>query len=134
MKDIEGDVPETTNELKILEAYKGPFNSGDSVTVAEAFFLQDDQYVQIEGYTPLVEEREYILFIEEGLKDESGNLVYGISSLDFGKYSQEGEVASVDFTTFNNVNELSKYDFIKEDPHHNDLYNESKKDVLRKYY
>lgn len=132
-EDKSGESPyiSTIREVQIIEVFKGTFKKDDIIKVSEPYFLTSNkEYQQVEGYTPMESEREYILFLRFGHEEDKVN---GLVGIDYGKYSMDGKVQERLVSDLKNVGELRGLDFISEDEHSVELYSEIKEDVLTKY-
>ncbi|PRO64183.1 hypothetical protein [Alkalicoccus urumqiensis] len=132
-EDEEQAYVSTLTNVEILEVHAGSnYNEGDETIVSEPYYVDfNGEYQQLEGYVPMEEGREYLLFLRYGDDEELDN---GIVSLDFGKYSVGGgEVIEESVTTLRTVQELDGVDFMKDDSTHVELYSEIKDEALEKY-
>lgn len=121
----------TIREAQVIEVFKGTFKKDEIIKVSEPYFLNsNNEYQQLEGYTPMESEREYILFLRYGHEEDEVN---GLVGIDYGKYSMDGKVQERLVSDLKNVGELKGMDFLSEDEHNVELYNTIKEDVLTKY-
>ena len=80
--------PSTISEFKVDKVYKGSIEN-DIISVLEPFEIKDNNFTNIEGYIPMEENKEYILFLREN--DISEGKQYTIKFISFGKYNTSKE-------------------------------------------
>ncbi|MFC4353881.1 hypothetical protein ACFO0S_02220 [Chryseomicrobium palamuruense] len=107
------------------------FTQDEIIKVSEPYYLtSNNEYQQVEGYTPMENDREYILFLRYGHEADQVN---GLVGIDYGKYSVNGKVLKKSVTDLNNVGELKGLDFLSGEKESVELYSKIKDEVLSKY-
>lgn len=130
-KDINVIGPSTISEFKVDKIYKGSIENS-IISVLEPFEIVNNNFTNIEGYIPMKENNEYILFLREN--DTLVGKQYTIKFISFGKYSTEKEDNIV--TQKSNIRYLEDVkdsEFIHESEQLCDIYIDIKGKVLDKY-
>ena len=123
--------PSTISEFKVDEVYKGNIESS-IISVLEPFEIIDNDFTNIEGYIPMKENNEYILFLREN--DTSEGKQYTIKFISFGKYSTSKEDNVVNQkSNIKYLEEVKDSEFISESQEICDTYINIKGEVLDKY-
>ena len=91
--------PSTISEFKVDKVYKGSIEN-DIISVLEPFEIKDNNFTNIEGYIPMEENKEYILFLREN--DISEGKQYTIKFISFGKYNTSKEEETNDYLNTKN--------------------------------
>ena len=116
--------PSTISEFKVDKVYKGSIEN-DIISVLEPFEIKDNNFTNIEGYIPMEENKEYILFLREN--DISEGKQYTIKFISFGKYNTSKE------SNIKYLEEVKDSEFISESQEICDTYINIKGEVLDKY-
>lgn len=120
--------PSTISEFKV---YKGSIEN-DIISVLEPFEIKDNNFTNIEGYIPMEENKEYILFLREN--DISEGKQYTIKFISFGKYNTSKEDNIVNQkSNIKYLEEVKDSEFISESQEICDTYINIKGEVLDKY-
>lgn len=122
--------PSSISQFKINKTYKGK-STENIISVIEPFKIEKNDFTNIEGYVPMQENKEYILFLRE--IDIEGSKEYAIISISFGKYNLSGKEVSPIDTQINYLDEVLENDFVSKSSEECNIYNEIKEDVLNKY-
>jgi hypothetical protein len=122
--------PSSISQFKINKTYKGK-STENIISVIEPFEIEKNDFTNIEGYVPMQENKEYILFLRE--IDIDGSKEYAIISISFGKYNLSGKEVSPIETQINYLDEVLENDFVSKSSEECNIYNGIKKDVLNKY-
>ena len=123
--------PSTISEFKVDKVYKGSIEN-DIISVLEPFEIKDNNFTNIEGYIPMEENKEYILFLREN--DISEGKQYTIKFISFGKYNTSKEDNIVNQkSNIKNLEEVKDSEFISESQEICDTYINIKGEVLDKY-
>jgi len=124
--------PSTISEFKVDKVYKGSIEN-NIISVLEPFEIIDNNFTNIEGYIPMKENNEYILFLREN--DTSEGKQYTIKSISFGKYNASKEDNIVNQKTkIKYLDEVKDSEFISESQEICDKYINIKDEVLEKYF
>lgn len=111
--------------------YKGSIEN-DIISVLEPFEIKDNNFTNIEGYIPMEENKEYILFLREN--DISEGKQYTIKFISFGKYNTSKEDNIVNQkSNIKYLEEVKDSEFISESQEICDTYINIKGEVLDKY-
>lgn len=123
--------PSTISKFEINKVYKGNINE-NKISVLEPFEIKDNDFNNIEGYIPMDENSEYILFLKEN-KTKYG-IQYTIKSISFGKYNISiNNKIKPHKSKINYLEEAISNEFISESQEICDNYNKIKSSVLDKY-
>lgn len=123
--------PSTISQFKVDKVYKGKIYE-NTISVLEPFEIIDNDFNNIEGYIPMNENSEYVLFLRENKTKEGRQ--YTIRSISFGKYNvSKSNKISPQKSRINYLEEATINDFITESQEICDTYNEIKSSVLDKY-
>lgn len=123
--------PSTISKFEINKIYKGKIYE-NTISVLEPFEIVDNDFNNIEGYIPMDENSEYILFLRENKTKEV--IEYTIRSISFGKYNiSKNNKINPQKTRINYLEEANGNEFITESQEICDSYNEIKSSVLDKY-
>ena len=123
--------PSTISQFKVNKTYKGNI-SQDTISVIEPYKIEKKDFTNIEGYLPMEDDKEYILFLREN--NVQSKKQYTIKSISFGKYNLTSkEIAHPQETKIDYLDEAIKKDFISQSESECDTYNNIKQDVLKKY-
>lgn len=123
--------PSSVSSFNIDEVYKGKLAS-KTISVLEPCAFEDDNFINIEGYIPMKENEEYLLFLREN--DTLDGKQYSIISMSFGKYNlSSNKTISPVSRTIENFSEVSNLDFATPVYQECDAYNNIKSQVLKKY-
>lgn len=76
--------PHTFSSLEILEVYMGDLEVGDTITLAEPYFISDGTLFTYHNYLPSVPNQEYIFFLEDSITNPVHDVYYGIHFLSMG--------------------------------------------------
>ncbi|MCR8745439.1 hypothetical protein [Romboutsia lituseburensis] len=123
--------PSTISQFKVDEVYKGNIGK-KTVSVIEPFEIEKKDFANIEGYIPMIENQDYVLFLREN--DTEFGKQYTIISISFGKYnlSNENEVKE-QTKEIKYFDEVKKQDFIPQSPQECKIYNNIKEDIVDNY-
>ena len=123
--------PSTISQFKVDKVYKGKIYE-NTISVLEPFEIIDNDFNNIEGYIPMNENSEYVLFLRENKTKEGRQ--YTIKSISFGKYNTSKNIKiNPQKSKINYLEEAIINDFITESQEICDTYNEIKSNVLDKY-
>ena len=123
--------PSTISKFEVYEIYKGKIYE-NTIDVLEPFTIIDNDFNNIEGYIPMDENSEYILFLRENKVKEGTQ--YTIRSISFGKYNiSKNNKINPQKTRINYLEEANVNEFITDSQEICDSYNEIKSSVLDKY-
>lgn len=126
---MDGDIFGTKTEVEVVSGHKGVLEKGEKIIVIEPAHVEKNEYIATESYLLMEPGEEYILFLRNG--DDKNE--YGIVSLGFGKYSENGKVAKAALTDFQQYEEVKGIDFISDVSSDVDLYEQIKKDVVSSF-
>lgn len=123
--------PSTISQFKVDEVYKGNIDK-ETLSIIEPFEIEKKDFANIEGYIPMIENQEYVLFLREN--DTEFGKQYTIISISFGKYnlSNENEVKE-QTKEIKYFDEVKKQDFIPQSPEECKIYNNIKEDIVDNY-
>lgn len=123
--------PSTISQFKIDEVYKGDIGK-ETVSVIEPFEIEKKDFSNIEGYIPMIENQDYVLFLREN--DTEFGKQYTIISISFGKYNLSNEKQVKQQTKeIKYFDEVKKQDFIPQSPEECKIYNNIKEDIVDSY-
>lgn len=108
--------PLTVSRFEINKIYKGDLIER-TISVLEPFEIENTQISSIQGYTPMMPQEEYILFLREN--NTQYGKQYTILSMNYGKYETAISRQKEPFSTPNLNEDMT--------------YNELKKEILSKY-
>ena len=116
--------PSTISKFEVDKVYKGKLNE-NKIYVLEPFEIIDNDFNNIEGYIPMDENSEYILFLKEN-KTKYG-IQYTIKSISFGKYNISiNNKIKPHKSNINYLDEIINNEFINESQDICDNYNRIK--------
>lgn len=123
--------PSTISQFKVDEVYKGNIDK-ETLSIIEPFEIEKKDFSNIEGYIPMIENQDYVLFLREN--DTAFGKQYTIISISFGKYnlSNENEVKE-QTKEIKYFDEVKKQDFIPQSPQECKIYNNIKEDIVDNY-
>ncbi|WP_161879526.1 hypothetical protein [Alkalibacterium sp. MB6] len=121
----EGDLTSTITEVDVLEVFEGETDS-ERILVAEPYRLTDEGIEPVGHYVPLEAEEEYYFFLTD-----SGEDIWMIHFMGFGKYHEEKEVSNQSITSFSSYEDIKAYDFLSSSEANK--YSDIKEDVLSEY-
>lgn len=123
--------PSTISQFKVDEVYKGNIDK-ETLSILEPFEIEKKDFANIEGYIPMIENQDYVLFLREN--DTEFGKQYTIISISFGKYnlSNENEVKE-QTKEIKYFDEVKKQDFIPQSPEECKIYNNIKEDIVDNY-
>lgn len=123
--------PSTISQFKVDEVYKGNIDK-ETLSIIEPFEIEKKDFSNIEGYIPMIENQDYVLFLREN--DTEFGKQYTIISISFGKYnlSNENEVKE-QTKEIKYFDEVKKQDFIPQSPEECKIYNNIKEDIVDNY-
>lgn len=123
--------PLTISEFKVDKVHKGSIDE-NIISVLEPFEVIDNDFINIEGYIPMEEDSEYILFLRENNTLEGNQ--YTIKFMSFGKFSTLKENTVVNQKSFiKYFEDVQGSDFVNESEEICNTYLEIKSKVLNKY-
>lgn len=123
--------PLTISEFKVDKVHKGSIDE-NIISVLEPFEVIDNDFINIEGYIPMEEDAEYILFLRENNTLEGNQ--YTIKFMSFGKFSTLKENTVVNQKSFiKYFEDVQGSDFVNESEEICNTYLEIKSNVLNKY-
>lgn len=123
--------PLTISEFKVDKVHKGSIDE-NIISVLEPFEVIDNDFINIEGYIPMEEDAEYILFLRENNTLEGNQ--YTIKFMSFGKFSTLKENTVVNQKSFiKYFEDVQGSDFVNESEEICNTYLEIKSKVLNKY-
>lgn len=120
-----GDITSTLTEIEVLEVFNGE-DSEDTILVAEPYRVTDEGVEPVGHYVPLEPAEEYYFFLED-----SGEDIWMINYMGFGKYHEEKEVLNQSIQSFSSYEDIKPYDFLSESEANK--YSAIKEEVLERY-
>lgn len=123
--------PLTISEFKVDKVHKGSIDE-NIISVLEPFEVSDNNFINIEGYIPMEEDTEYVLFLREN-NTLDGNQ-YTIKFMSFGKFSTSKEDTVVSKkSSIKYFEDIQGSNLINESEETCNTYIKIKSEVLNKY-
>lgn len=126
-KDLVG--PSSISKFEVKEVLKGDLKE-DTISVLEPFKIEKGNFSNVEGYIPMEEDHEYMLYLRPN--NTSKGIQYSIVSLNFGKYNISNNTGvsaySRQITSFDEVADM---DFITDSNEVCQRYNDIKSQITK---
>lgn len=123
--------PSTVSQFKVDEIYKGNVDK-DTISVLEPYEIVKNDFINIEGYIPMEDGKDYLLFLREN-NTEYGKQ-YSIISISFGKYNLSNTKTVQTYQkSIEYLDEVLESDFVTNSQVECDKYNNIKEEIISKY-
>lgn len=123
--------PASISQFEVIEVQKGEVESSQ-ISIIEPFKIEGDNFINVDGYVPMKEECEYILFLR---KVASSDNEYTLVSANFGKYNLSNDTALLpEVNVINNLGQVSNLDMVTQSAEKCEIYNKIKSEITNEIY